>query len=468
MQIYSAIFPVTDMLTQDTLIQLVIDWNQGSPYNKISNLNWDGKSRNVKFEEQNLSLEIQEIRAYNTIAIRFHQFDENNIIWNTDIVVNFNEHIFSIKLDRETTAETTGFIPKFKTPVLVNKLLDGGYVGKDNGMQISEQVISVTKDNYHIIEDVICRQTIYDMPVIYVTKSWGRYPLNTQELAYRLRGVAHVLVEEDSSVSSILKNSCNGMNSHHGSIGIYYPGRASTYKIITTGKYVDKEDVLINRIVNTVCQRVNQQARDTMMTFEGVQNELFKLRYERAAEKRSRAESEVSEVYETFSAELSEKERTIEELNTRIMALQAENQGLRAKYDQNMETPLLYYGAEEELFDGEIKDHILEMLQSQLSCVKKDTRKEHILLDILESNEITGALDEKRAEIKRLLKGYTKVGDSLKRALKAYGFTITNDGGHYKLTYKDDSRYLYIMAASGSDSQRGGENLSAEITRDML
>ena len=129
---------------------------------------------------------------------------------------------------------------------------------------------------------------------------------------------------------------------------------------------------------------------------------------------------------------------------------------------------LLYYGEEDELFEGEIKEHILEMLRNQLTCVKKDTRKEHILIDILESNESTGVLDEKRAEIKRILKGYTKAGDNLKRALKSYGFAITNDGGHYKLIYKDDPRYLYTMAASGSDSQRGGENLSAEIIRDML
>ena len=35
MQIYSAIFPVKESLTQDVLIQLVIEWNQGSPFNKI-------------------------------------------------------------------------------------------------------------------------------------------------------------------------------------------------------------------------------------------------------------------------------------------------------------------------------------------------------------------------------------------------------------------------------------------------
>lgn len=468
MQIYSAIFPVKESLSQDDLINLVIEWNQGSPHNKISNLNWDGKKRNIKFEDGNLSLAIEEIRTYNTIAIRFHQFDENNIIWNTDIVVNFNTHIFSIKIDRETTADTIGFIPQFKTPILVNMLLDGDFIGMDNDLEISAKEIPIKKDNYKVIENIICRNTVYSMPVIYVTKSWGRYPLRVHTLAYRLRGVAHVLIEEDADVCKFLKDSCRGMNSHHGSIGIYYPGSSAPYKIITPRRYEEQEETLIDRIVNMVCRYMNQQARDKMMTWEGVQNELLKLRYVSATEKKAKAENEVSEVYENFSDELEEKERTIEELNNRVMALQAENQGLRAKYEQVSEIPLIYYGEEDELYEGEIKDHILETLQKQMQQVKKGTRKELILQDILESNELTGALEEKRAEIKRILKGYTKVGDSLKRDLKAYGFIITKDGGHYKLTYKGDSRYLFTMASSGSDSQRGGENLIGDIIRDML
>lgn len=468
MQIYSTTFPVKESLTQDALIHLVIEWNQGSPHNRINNLKWDGKNRNIKFEEGNLSLAIEEIRAYNTIAIRFHQFDENNIIWNTDIVVNFNTRIFSIKLDRETTVDTIGFVPKFKPPVIVNMLLDKDYVGTDGDMKISDQPVTITKDNYKIIENIIRRDVTYSMPVIYVTKSWGQYPFRVKELAYRLRGVAHVLMEEDTDVSKILRETCCEKNSHHGSVGIYYPGSSAAHKIITTGKYEGREEVLIDRIVTIVCRYVNQQARDKMMTWEGVQNELLKLRYVSATEKKAKAENEVSEVYDNFAEELEEKERTIEELNNRIMALQAENQGLRAKYDQVTEVPLLYYGMEDELFEGEIKDQILEMLNKQLGHVKKKTRKEHILQDILECNEPTGALNAKREEIKRILKGYTKVGESLKRDLRDFGFVITKDGGHYKLTYNGDSRYLYTMATSGSDSQHGGGNLASEINRDML
>ncbi len=70
------------------------------------------------------------------------------------------------------------------------------------------------------------------------------------------------------------------------------------------------------------------------------------------------------------------------------------------------------------MFDGEIRDQVLEMLQNQLSCVKKDTRKEHILLDILESNESTGTLNGKRTEIKRILKRLHESGRRLKKSFE--------------------------------------------------
>lgn len=287
--------------------------------------------------------------------------------------MNFNTHIFSIKLDREATVDTIGFVPKFKLPVIVNMLLDKDYVGTDGDMQISAQPISITKENYKTIENIICRNVIYSMPVIYVTKSWGRYPFKVKELSYRLRGVAHVLIEEDADVSKILRETCCGKNSHHGSVGIYYPSSSASHKIISTGKYEGREEILIDRIVAIVCRYVNQQARDRMMTWEGVQNELLKLRYASATEKKAQAENEVFEVYDNFAEELEEKEHTIEELNNRIMALQAENQGLRGKYERVTEVPLLYYGIEDELYEGEIKDQILEILDNQLNHVKKKT-----------------------------------------------------------------------------------------------
>jgi len=44
MKIYSAKLPITEKLTKDILIRLVIEWNQGSPYNRIHNLFGMGKT----------------------------------------------------------------------------------------------------------------------------------------------------------------------------------------------------------------------------------------------------------------------------------------------------------------------------------------------------------------------------------------------------------------------------------------
>ena len=201
MQLYSTVFPINEKLTKDLLINLIIKWNQESQYNKIHNLTWDGVTRNLKFEEKNHSLQIEELRAYNIIASRFLQNDHNNVIWTTDIVVDFEKKLFSLKLDRETTSESESFSASFKPPYLVKMILKDGYAGTDAGLPINQSCFEINRKNYSIIADIINKKTLCSMPVVYVTKNYDRYPLDVEKLAYSLRGVAHVLIEEDSSVS---------------------------------------------------------------------------------------------------------------------------------------------------------------------------------------------------------------------------------------------------------------------------
>ena len=62
-----------------------------------------------------------------------------------------------------------------------------------------------------------------------------------------------------------------------------------------------------------------------------------------------------------FDEQLSEQAKTIEEQNRRIIALEQENHGLRNKIDGMDELPLLYFGEEDELYDGEIREIELEI-----------------------------------------------------------------------------------------------------------
>lgn len=51
MLLFSTILEINDRMTKDAFINLVIEWNQGSPHkeNIIADIKWNGE-RNIKFE----------------------------------------------------------------------------------------------------------------------------------------------------------------------------------------------------------------------------------------------------------------------------------------------------------------------------------------------------------------------------------------------------------------------------------
>jgi ribonuclease BN (tRNA processing enzyme) len=55
----------------------------------------------------------------------------------------------------------------------------------------------------------------------------------------------------------------------------------------------------------------------------------------------------------------------------------------------------------------------------------------------------------------------------MRKKLEKYGFTITEEGKHYRLTYHGDHRYSTTIAKTGSDN-REGMNIATEILRDMM
>ena len=60
---YSAQFPVAQSLDKKTFVDLVLDWNQGSKYDKFNELIWDGNSYTVQWIEGEKQLTIDEIAS---------------------------------------------------------------------------------------------------------------------------------------------------------------------------------------------------------------------------------------------------------------------------------------------------------------------------------------------------------------------------------------------------------------------
>ena len=123
MQIYSTKFVVREDFSKQKFVQLVIEWNQGSPYDKMNGVEWDGISYNLRYQDGKRTLAIDDLSEHNVIASRFRKEDENGVLWTTDFILNYQEKVVAIRLDRETTEATTSFVPKFSPPHFVKMLM---------------------------------------------------------------------------------------------------------------------------------------------------------------------------------------------------------------------------------------------------------------------------------------------------------------------------------------------------------
>ena len=117
--------------------------------------------------------------------------------------------------------------------------------------------------------------------------------------------------------------------------------------------------------------------------------------------------------------------------------------------------------------EGDIREIILEILEDYSRNVQKDTRRDHIVTDLLENNNYGHIPAKRREQIKVALKGYKSLDGSLRGLLESIGFVITDDGKHYKWTYFGDHWYSVTIAKTSSDN-RAELNMTSLIDNLLL
>ena len=473
MLLFSTILKINDTLTKDNFIELAIEWNQKSLHaeNVIPDLVWNGE-RNIRFGNENLWMDIQEYRNENIIAIRCGKMVEDGVIWNTDYVMNFNEMKMAIQLDRSFTEDALVINDNFSTPHFITMLIEKGYLEEDNGLPVLREPFMITEENISILSDVINGNQKYDLPVVYVSKTADNQdPVHTGWLASRLKGVAHVLVQADRGLEEKCCEVCGGNNEQDGAIGVYYPTDAIGHKQFA---YHGQEAMLLNTVVREVIQYANAQNVESLYTWYGVNQALLVDRLFARSEEKFAAElelkknrDETDEILIEFEDDMQQLQRQVEELRRSNDSLRAENQWMQAKLSAAKKKPMLYCGQEEEFYPGEIKDMILSVLDDAARNGKKGSRRVDVMKDIVENNEYQHLCDDRKARIKKTLRGYDRFTAPIRQELADLGFEITEEGKHYKLTYYNDSRYWTTVAKTPSDN-RAGDNDALTISGNMF
>lgn len=471
MLLFSTILDIDSALGKDEFIKMVIDWNQNSPHqeNIIKGIVWNGE-RNIKFENENLSLEIQEYRNRNIIAIRYIKAEDDGIIWYTDYVMNFNEFKMSIQLDRSYKEDSLISSQQYSTPFFITNLINSNFIIDDHDLPVLYTPIYIDKDKISTLSSIIINGNKYTLPVVYVSKTiYNTDPIDVSILAKKLKGIAHVLVEKSVELNAQIRQECDSKNEYYGSIGIYFPNNTAKNRRIYYRDSESFSEIAIKKITSNIINYTNAKIIDTLYTWQGVNisllgDRLLSQRQERinAEEEKEKAKNETQTIFDTFNDDLEKLKAQVNELTNNNEALKAENIGLREKLASDR-TPVLYLGEEEDFFTDEIKDVVLSALTEALTNAPTPSRYRDILSDIIEENNYSRILENRKTELKNALKSYQRMTSTIKQKLSELGIEIiSEDGKHYKLGYYNDSRYIETLSKTPSND-RGIKNTISQI-----
>lgn len=460
---YTTKFPVNGSLTKEEFIKTVIKWNQGSQHDKIDGVEWDGESHDLKWEQDKISLEFQEVDTDKIIVSRLKKEDEHGI-WTTDFVLNTKKSYLSVSVAMVTTEFTTDFAPSFYPPYFVKLIVYSGYSGKDSTLHVSQKAHEASACE-ELLQKVCSKEVRMSLPIVYITGlKEAESEISVDDLAFRLQGVAHVIYEPDGCGKKISLD-IDDEYEYEGNAIIFYPSAQKKVDIINyTGK---SKEFIESRIINDVYSYMIQRVRKSIDTWDGILNEQLHLRNMELLKSKETVEEENDYLYEEFGDQLKKMEETNAKLNNEIQRLTAEVQGLRMKFSDKAQVPILVSGEEKDFYEGEIKEIILEILEEYKKSCHEGSRRQHVIEDILQCNEYKHLPEKKREILKKALKGYRTLHGSLKNELEALGIEITSDGKHYKWSYFGDNRYVVTAAKTSSDG-RAGMNLSAIMEKLML
>ncbi|WP_228728244.1 hypothetical protein [Brevibacillus composti] len=373
--------------------------------------------------------------------------------WRTDVVGHKRAEDFKVAIvSSRSHFNITTYSQIPLTPYIVSLLIRETGPMYDDGIRIEAEPKEVTEENAAELASLINCQKYNFMPVIYVSKQFfgGTYLTDPRRLAQKLAGLAHVYFETDTKVSTILRALTDGKNAYNGSIGIYWQNH--NYKRFLLN---DTDENISLKIQNYVKTILNTRKTADECRWSYVQH----LKYQRAIDRYREGEAE-----NTVLIDYALQEN--QELQEQVKSLEAENYYLRERQQMffsnelDEQRPLIFKGAEAELFASEQAELILEIIEEKLRSGSCSVRIRNMLESILEANERTNNKETFLAQVKTVLTEPGGLSSQGKRELVKLGFELTEEGKHYKLKIKGDDRYPHPIAKTPSDVRSSENNFS--------
>jgi len=458
-------FPVEADRTTVDFLQAMVTWISGSPHTGLSAEMLRDLLQKDEAHVENGKEKVQSLLAtspdVDLAGIRYSRHD-NDLEWLTTVVFSrtSSDAWVGVRVECESQ-HAAARLPSAKKPVVVRTVLESLGGAADGPLPIRDTSHILTNTDIDLAAKLIRGDAGCRLPIVYVSARFqGGYILDVNRLAADLSGMAHVVVEPNRPFSVRLQLEVDSENVYGGTIGIYWPEGGGRRAFFLGGDY-STPGRLAGAIKDEVRAALLNRRPIARCTWAYVRETASRQAILSLKASGSKA---IDEYVEKFDQEIEAKNQRLEEAESEIQRLRNELRVYEARAG-TASGGLLRLGRERDLYPNEVLGILLDAIEDAATRVQHDSRRQHVLRSILEANRLEeNPLEGRREQLKRLLRGTSTIDGKLRRELEDMGFSISEDGKHFKLVFQGDDRYTFTLPKSGSD-WRGGLNAASDIGR---
>lgn len=456
-------FPLNNNKSLDDFFHSCINWIVKSPHTNILESDFNPSIENEFFfskEKESIKISSVSIDGNHILGFRYERIDEDNITWITEAVAKKSEDSFIVSIQVIANTELPQERLQFgKKPYLIKRLLADIGGGSDGNIIASDSPIYLDENDFELAANFISATAGCMMPIIYVsaTRSNNQY-INPEDLARHVSGMAHVIVEPNWDFSKELMNYVDERNVYNGAIGIYWPDGIGQWVFMPTD---DKKQIQI-RITRKVRASLLSQKVHNKCTWSFLQETISRIKIENLKSEKSTA---INEYAEAFDRDIQTKNEEITRLEAEISRIKYKPSDVKSEEkDTNAKKNISIKLTEVDLYDGERLELLLEAVSESMANSEKFSRRYQVFDDIVKNNHVQTDKEFIINELKNILRSYESMSGSVKTSLERLGFSISEDGKHYKLIFKNDGRFSFSLSKTSSD-RRSGMNAFSDIKK---
>lgn len=460
---FSTEFPIASHNSVPGAMRAACTWLSGSPHTTITEdqlvaLPENGE-RVVSSGFERAEIAHAQLSGVEIGGLRYER-TEDDLAWTTSIVTlkGQDRQILSIQVSCEAL-NAAGRLPPPRKPYFIRQAIEKLGGGSDGDIPVADRPFRLSVGDETAAAALLLGTARNTLPIVYVSAGYDNgHFVDSVNLARYLAGMAHVVVEPNRAFSLELRRLTAASNAYGGAVGIYWPdSEARTIFLPDPGE--QKRGALEVAIGKSIRVALSNRRQRTNCTWTYLKEAIAKVRLDQL---RAEGSTELQAYVEAFDAELAAKEARVQEGEREIARLNAELR--RHSSMAHSAQGLLLRGKEQDLYGDEIRDIVIDALADALKSTGDNSRRQHVISDLLAANNLSGNRAKLEDEIKTLLKTYRDMDARTRTTLQKLGFALSEDGKHYKAVFQDDARYVFTLPKTSSDS-RAGKNMASDINK---